>query len=399
VEAAVLRRLAVRMERVPEFRVRAGLGPGPRDVDPTEGEELRYFQGVTIAGQAGMTLPITTFGKIQTGTALAEAGIELERVEEKSARLEARYEAYRAYLAAQWSEDARELLDDAEGRVDEAEESLLNKMDEGDYTVRNDLRQIDMLRADLLSMRNEVERSGFLARTGLRIVLNVDEETSLEPFEQSVAEVTPPPFEAVFDVAQENRPELERAEIGVRARELELQLEKKNALPDVFFAAVGEVTWTPTLEGRPTISEEANNFNELSGILALGVRWELNPGVHRARVRRLEERAETMRITQDAAEDSARLNIREAYLQAVDAYEFVEAAERAKRSAEAWLNQTGFQFEQGLADFEEFEDPLKAYYERTAAYLRAVLTYRLRVANLAVKCGVDDLRHWPGMNE
>lgn len=399
VEEAILRRLEVRMERVPVFTARVGFGPGPRDVDPTDEEDLRYFQGITIAAQIGMTFPITTFGKIRTGTALAEAGIELERVELENKRLEARYEAYRAYLAAQWHLDASSLLNEAEGRVGQAEDSLLDKLDDGDYTVRNDLRQLDMLHADLVGMRNDVEEAGFLARTGLSIVFGVDEETPLEAFETDVPEIVPPDFEQVFRAAREHRPDLERVEIGVRARELELELEKKKALPDVFFAALGEITWTPTIDGRPTISEEANNFNELSGILAIGARWKLNPGVHRARLSRLEQRVETIHRQRDGAEIAVRLEVQEAYLQAVNAYRMLDASNRAQRSARAWLNQTGFQYEQGLVDFDEFGDPLKAYYQRRAAYLQAILTYRLRLANLAVKAGSPDLRAWPGAVE
>lgn len=399
VEEAILRRLEVRMERVPTFSAQVGIGPGPRDADPSADEDLRYFQGITIAAQLGMTIPITTFGKIRAGLALAQAGIDVERVELENMRLEARYEAYRAYLAAQWYVDASSLLNEAEGRVGQAEDSLLDKLDEGDYTVRNDLRQLDMLAADLVGMRNSVEEAGFLARTGLRIVFGVDEATQLEAFAVAVEEVDPPDFEQVFRAAREHRPDLERVEIGVRARELELELEKKKALPDVFFVAQGEVTWTPTIDGRPTISEEANNFNELSGILAIGARWKLNPGVHRARLNRLEQRVETIHRQRDGAEIAVRLEVQEAYLQAVNAYRLLEAANRAQRSAHAWLNQTAFQYEQGLVDFAEFGDPLKAYYQRRAAYLQAILTYRLRLANLAVKTGSPSLRTWPGANE
>src|SRR5690554_4568799 len=106
-EQALLQRFAVRMERAPQITLTLGAGPGPRGVDRRQSdgsisEELIYIGGVSLGGEARIVVPISTFGKIKLASQLADMGIRAAELAEDVAKLEARYEAFRAYTGLQW---------------------------------------------------------------------------------------------------------------------------------------------------------------------------------------------------------------------------------------------------------------------------------------------------------
>lgn len=400
-EEAILQRFAVRMERVPEFQFLVGAGPGPieRDrqlPDGTTEREFRYFGGVTFGGEARITAPITTFGKIQIGTQLAELGIDAAELAEEKAIIETRYEAYRAYAGLQWARHMQPILNDVESRLNQAEDLLYDRLDSGDYRARTELRRLRIARADIVELRGELNRARFLAEEAFRILLQVPETVRLEDFDEEVPTQELPDVETLSEYASRHRPDMARLRIAERAAEQAGRLARRSLAPDAFFQARGAIVYTPTTDGVPSVRENPNNFNEITGEVLIGMRWRIQPGQHRARVRLADQRAETVRLQRDGATRGIELQLRDAWMQAESQLELVVALDDARDAAREWMNQTTFQFDQGLADFDDLVEPLRAYYENTGEYFEALLRYRLRVANLSVIIGHERPDALPG---
>jgi len=395
-EQALLQRFAVRMERAPQITLTLGAGPGPRGVDRRQSdgsisEELIYIGGVSLGGEARIVVPISTFGKIKLATQLADMGIRAAELAEDVAKLEARYEAFRAYTGLQWYRSMVPILKEVNERLVTAEDELLDRLDEGDFTARYPLRQLTIYRAEIVKMEGELKQVGFLAQQAMRLVLALPGDTELTPFDDSVPPPNDlPPVEDLLAYALEHRPDYARLKIAANAADQAVRLQKRMLTPNAFFQARGAVIYTPTIEGRPGVSVTPNRFNDLSGEVLLGLRWEIQPGRHRAAVRMAEQRAETVRAQTSGAVMALELQIYEAWGEAEQQLALVRAQEDARRAAQAWLTQRAFQYDQGLADFDDLVEPLKAYYETIGKYYEALLRYKMHVANLGVMIGWED---------
>ena len=404
-EEAILQRFAVRMERAPDIRVTLAAGPGPagrrveREDGSVDAQIDNFLGGVTFGGEARVTVPLTTFGKLRLATQLAEIGIEAAELQEQAARIETRYEVLRAYMGLQWYRRVRPVLDEAWDRLNQAEETLLDRLDDGDFTARTSLRQLTIYRADIVGMRGELEQAGFLAGAALALFLGVPEDVLLEPFDEHVPAVDIPGVREVVEYAEQGRIDMQRLDAAERAAQVAVRLQRRALAPDGFFAARGAVVYTPTLPGSIGVSDTPNRFNDLSGEVLVGLRWDLQPGRHRARVLLAEQRLETVRLQRDGAERVVSLDVREAWMETRQQLNQLRALADARRAAEAWLTQRAFQFDQGFATFDDLVEPLRAYYQKTGEYYEALLRFRLRVANLAVQIGWSELTSLPGWDD
>lgn len=395
-EEALLRRFAARMERAPQITLTFGAGPGPRGVDRmqsdgTRREELIYIGGLSLGGEARIVVPVSTFGKIKLATELADLGIRAAELAEDVARLEARYEAFRAYTGLQWYRQMLPIFAEVEERLAQAEEELEIRLEDGDFGARTALRQLTIFRAELVEMNGELRQVGFMAEHAMRLVLGLSGDTPLDAFDDAVpARASLPPVETLLAHAVSHRPDYQRLRVAAQAADQAVRLQRRMLAPNAFFQARGSIIYTPTIEGRPGVNATPNRFNDLSGDLLLGVRWEIQPGRHRAAVRAAEQRAESVRAQTTGAVMALELQIHEAWVNAEQQLESVIAHAEARRAAQAWLNQRAFQFDQGLTDFDDLVDPLKAYYESIGKYYEALLRYKMHVASLGVMIGWDD---------
>lgn len=402
-EEAILQRFAVRMERAPEFTITAAAGPGPRSKNERVGSDgkrthdLAYLGGIAFGGEARMVVPLTTFGKIKLATELAEMGIENAELEEEVARQETRYEAFRAYTGLQWYRKMGPLISEVFQRLDEAEDELEDRLDEGDFSARNDLRELTIHRADVVKMDGELQGVGFMAEHAMRLVLGLPKETELVAFDDSAPMRDDlPSVDSLLEYALENRPDYARINIARQAAEQTVRLQKRMMTPDAFFQARGAVIYTPTIKGaRPGISETPDRFNDLSGEVLVGLRWKIQPGRHRAAVRIAEQKRESINQQLESAKMGLELQIQEAWHEVKQQLELVRAEDAARRAASAWLKQRAFQFDQGFGDFDDLIEPLKAYYKTLGKYFESLLRYKMHVANLSVMIGHEDLTALP----
>lgn len=413
-ELARTRLLEARWQRGPRIRFDSTVSPAPRvelEVDPNTGELDPFSNRETdaellesIIGGAGLSfrnelsavLPLTSFGKIRIARQLAEVGIDVEGIERDVAIAESQFEALRAYLTVQWYREVDRLLREAEGRLDDAAEQLEWDIDDGVPHARTSLRQLRIARTDFASLRADADEAGLLARHALVTSLALPIDFRAERLDESMPSGEVPELDAVLEYSRANRADFQLLESASRAADLQHLLRVRTWTPDVYFAARLNHAWTPTVDdvSGAFINDPYNRFG--FGFL-FGLRWNMNPGVTAARVRRAEAQSAIVEAQREAAWLGIELEVTEAYLEATGKRNVLISYDDALRAANAWLNQVQFQYDQGLADYEDLKDPLETYYRTAGGYYEALLRYRLAVANLAMKCGATDFLRWPGL--
>lgn len=400
IAAAEFQALEVRMNRMPRFDFTLGLGPAPEviqqideDGEVTGTEIGRLIAGVSVAGSATVTIPITTFGKVRIGLQLAELGIDAAQIQAESAEDELRFQVFRAYRSLQWAGAANALIVSAESRLADAREELEFRLDDGDSSARTSLRQMTIFRTRIVELSGGVAGVQTAAEQAMRSVLGDTADAPLAPFDDGLPTDVPTSLAAALAAAGA-RTDMSLLDLAVAAEETELRLERRRHAPDAFLAATVEGIWTSSAPDTSGPAEN-NRFNDLSGGVYAGLRWRANPFQQRARVLRAREESLAMYDRRSAAIDAIEIDVANAWQETVSAFERLQAYHDARRAAEAWLTQRSFQFDQGLAGFDDLIEPLKAYYENAGGYLEALLDYQVKLANLALKTGSQNFAAWP----
>ena len=410
IDVARVREREAWAERWPRIRANFTVSPAPRvvlgDDEPTEvntsdRELLRSVfgdGGLSLRGELDATVPITTFGKIRLARQLADAGIDAAEAQRDAAVAESQFEAYRAYVVLQAYDASRGLLVEAAERLDRAELLLEDAIDDGDLTARTSLRQLTIARTDFVALRTGAEQAGASARYALVRGLDLPLGFVAEPLDETLPTATPPTLDRVLEVAAEHRTDLQLLEIAMRAAELERRLRFRRLAPDAFFAAQVAGAWSPTVEdvSDPYISDPWNRFG--FGFL-VGLNWSMNPMAITQRAMRAAAQEAGAEARYEGAKAAVDLDVAEAYNAAIAARELLLSYDDSLRAARAWLNQRWFQFDQGLADYDDIKDPLQTYYRTAGRYYETLTAYRIAVAQLALACGVDHFDRWPGTAE
>ena len=381
--------------RWPRFELSGGLAPAPRvreeDEEASDLELLARFMdgfGPSLRAEFTATMPLFTFGKLRIARELASLGVDASELETRRAALTSVVQAYRAYALLQWHREIRALLDEALGRLNRAEEKLEDRLDDGDPTARTQLRKLTLLRARIVRLETEADSVAGNARAALETLLDLPAGFVVEPW-QVWDTAQPPALEDLVALARQHRPEAQLLDAAVEARRLQASLEWRRLAPDVVLGAQVSGAWTPTIENRsgPFVYDPYNRFG--AGVF-LGMRAALDVFTRRAAAGRAEARVETAQQERSAAWRAIALEIRQARDAVLAQGRVLGAYEEAMRAARAWLQQTAFQFDQGLADFDELADPLAAYYEAAGQVWEIRLQERLRWVDLALHLGLDD---------
>lgn len=415
-EMAAVRRLEARWERFPRLRFDATVAPAPRvelERDPTTGEldpfsnretdaelieSILGGAGLSVRSELNAVLPITSFGKIRLARQLAEVGVDVATLERTVAARESQFQALRAYLTVQWYREVDRTLTEAEERLDMASEELEWAIDDGDRTARTALRQLTIARTEFVELRGEADALDLVARHVLGQTLGVPRDFRTERLDETMPEGDVPTLDEVLAFAQDHRPDYALLDEACRAAHLERLLRWRALTPDIYLGARVSQAWTPTVDdvSGPFINDPYNRFG--FGFL-VGLRWNMNPATRIARAHRSDAQSVLAEAQREGAWLAIELDVAEAYTEAASKRALLLSYVDALRAATAWLNQAQFQYDQGLADFDDLKDPLETYYRTTGEYYEALLRYRLAVANLALKSGATDLLHWPGAAE
>lgn len=416
VVTAAARRFEAIWNRFPLFRAELNVTPAPTirlEVDEETGEidpfsnrdsdqellnSILSDVNFRIGGDLTAIVPITTFGRIRLARNLSVVGIEVAEIQHAASIAEARFSAFRAYRTVQWYREIDRILRDAESALDIASEELEWAIDDGDRTARTSLRQLRIARTAFVTLRGDADAVGLLARHALSQTLEMPVEFRAERLDEAMPEGEPPSLRDVLDSARESRTDYALLDAAVRAADLDHRLRWRQLTPDLFFVARLSGAYTPSVD-NVSGAFITDNFNRFGYGFLVGMRWSMNPATVVARARRSGATRDVVAAQRDAAWAGIELEITEAYFSAMSRRNILLSYEDAMRAADAWLNQAQFQYDQGLADFDDLKDPMETFYRTSGGYYESILRYDLALADLALKCGAHEFEVWPGATE
>ncbi|MCA9581490.1 MAG: TolC family protein [Myxococcales bacterium] len=337
---------------------------------------------------AQAVIPLWTFGKITGLRDAAKAGVDAAKEGKDVSLAQLLFNVRRAYYSLQMSLDIQQMLDEGQGKLEDAARRLEQRIEENDPEV-NELDRYRLITtiAEVRGRRSETERLEHSAHDALLALTGIKRFTVPEcPLSVVEYELKRP--SDYVSRAIEDRPDLAMARAGMRARHAEDDIYTAKYFPDIALALSASTSIAPgiTDQSNPFIIDRGN-FQSIGG--AIVARWDLDLIGHWQRDKRTDAQVEETRALVDEALAGVKIEVSATYHEVVEAEQRVEAWGEGHRDAREWFVAAAQGYQIGTVDPKELIDAVKAYFSARASHVIAIMDYNTAIAKLSRVTGQD----------
>jgi outer membrane protein TolC len=340
---------------------------------------------------ANLTWPVFTFGK---GAAADEAAARETAAgvhAPQASRARAARDAAEIFWGWQLARRALAGLDDADRQLAGARERIERLVGAGStQTTRQDLAELDFLRAQLAVRRSELAAARDLALETGRSAAGLAPDA---PFAFAPAPLELPPLQLgpaarYEEAAAARRPEVAAARETLRAREAQRLARERAIYPDLVVLGFADVNWTgaTTPQTNPFAYDP---WNRVWGGVGVGLRGTLDLGRAHAASAQAAAEVEKARAEAEAAVRAVRVEAARAHAALRAAVDRAARLRDEEAAARRWLAQAEAGFDAGLSEAEPVLLAAVAIARAGAERLAAVRDAQLAAADLALAVGED----------
>jgi outer membrane protein TolC len=363
------------------------------DVRP--GSRLRTGElgsvGVHTRFGAVLTVPLYDFGRSRSNVAAAAHGGAASAQSARGARLRAARDAAEVYWSCQLARRLLAGLEEADRQLAGARDRMERLLAGGSYHVsRQDLAQVDVLRAELAARRADAAAAHDLALESARLLAGAKPGApfALAPSPLEAPTLPLQPLTRYQEAALARRPEVVSALEVVRARESALAATRRDLLPELVAFGAVDLNWTGST--TPQTNPFAwDPYNRLWGELGLALTGSFDLMGHKAGVARASAELDSARAEAAQNERAVLLEVAAAHFRLRRAVERLARLRDEESAAKRWLNQAEVAFEAGKSGAQAVLlaalTATRAFAERLAAAKDA----QLGLADLALAIGGD----------
>ena len=335
------------------------------------------------------TVPIYTFGKIDSIKRAAEAQVRYNEWDLEKNRQQIRMDVRRAYFGLMLARDALYIADDVLGKLNGAIENTGKKLADGDTTVdEGDRLRLEIYRDELLARIAEARRGETYASAALRFLTGV--QTSFEIPDEPLKRPETPlgPVVRYLTAARLFRPDINLARSGVVARRAQLDFARAQLFPNIGLGLSFTYAVAPSATPQNT-AWIGDGYNGFGAGFAFGVDWGLDLLPKNARVHYAESQLEEVRALERYALGGVAVEVENAYASAVEAKTREENWERAEHRSKRWISSVQDAIDLGTKDDRYIIDPLRAYVFARANHVQALMDLNVALSELARVTGWD----------
>jgi outer membrane protein TolC len=363
--------------------------PAPRNVDQAVES---FFSGDVTFFQKGRLVvgwPVYTFGKLSLAGELAEQGVSEKQQRKTEKTNDVVLKVKSVYYGMLLAKDLRKLLKNA---IDHLEKEITRRggETEGAESDPVELVRLKLYRYEVQTRLDQLETKDYLAHHALRILLGLPRVVDVEVADQSLQ---PVPFDLKdFDyylaLAQKYRPENQLLKIGLKAKELEYRLQKRDAAPNIGIGGLFEFGVTAQSIFGLQLTDDFNDpFNFTRAGAGLRMEGKFHHKSYQAKTK--QKQAEYFKVAMETsvADEGLELDLREAYVDVQQNGRNMENAREAMQTARQYVFLTKSNIDIGLGEKKDYSDALQAYLLSQGRYLEAILKFNMAVATLEQKIG------------
>jgi len=349
---------------------------------------LRPFGRAEIA----VRQPLWTGGELSGALRAARYGVDVEAAEVDRKALAVAARAGETYYSLLLTEALDRLADRTREVVNRAQREINRLLKEGDEGVSQaDLFQTRLTEEEVKRRVVEIDQQQATARSALRRQLFLPDGTTVAPAMDELQPISfsihPDSLNYYIRRALQNRPEIDQAEAGTKARRALVDVAQSDYYPKIGLQA--SLSQSITLPERPNPNNAfvGDSFMGTGTRTGIGIQQNLNFGQTKARVEQAEAELSAVEHQRTAAQQLVRFEVEEAYRSLLTALADVESRDRSTTISGEWLRTEQVNFDLDLGDTEDLVKAVRADLEARARYLEAVKRYNVAVLNLLEATG------------
>lgn len=346
------------------------------------------FQPFLTFGVRG-TIPLYTFGKIDSIRRAAEAQVRYNEWDLEKTRVQARADVRRAYYGLMLARDALYIADDILSQLNKAIDKTTAKLEANDTSVEeSDRLRLEIYKDELLSRVAEAKKGEQYASAALRFFTGV--QTAFDIVDEPLKRPETPlgPVVRYLTAARLFRPDINLARAGVAARRAQVDFARAQLYPNIG-AGLGfsyAVAPSATTQNTAWIGDPFNGFG---AAIAFGVEWGLDLLPKNARVNGAESQLEEARALERYALGGVAVEVENAYGTAAEAKAREENWDRVEHRAKRWISSVQDGIDLGTKDERLIVEPLRAYVFARANHVQALMDFNVALSELARVTGWD----------
>ncbi len=379
-----------------EFNIMGGVVPNaerPR----IRNNEIYYpdpsnrLHGLNVFGRLDMffSQPLYTFGKIAYRERAAERYVRVKDAGVEAKKAEVAVRVAEAYYGLILAEQGRGAVKEARSYLNDTRQRLTRLLAVKSTTVsETDLYRLQSYEGAVEKFDAQAEEGAKLAYRALKELIGYGPGQDFR-----VPEELPQPAPAkggldyYIQQALDLRPEMSQLKEGLVARQLLVEAARADRLPSFYFAVMGAAAGAP---GRETSRDPYINdfFNQLYAFPFLGVKWNLDFGISKAKIKQAQAELEQLRHTQKAALMGIPLEVAKAYAKVQENYKSSLGLEKAYINTRRWIITAFSNFDMGVGKMEDIFQAVEKYGVFRGDYLLALFNYNVAVAELERASGL-----------
>jgi outer membrane protein, multidrug efflux system len=346
------------------------------------------FQPFLTFGVRG-TIPIYTFGKIDSIRRAAEAQVRYNQWDLEKSRVQARADLRRAYYGLMLARDALYIADDVLGQLNKAIDKVAVKLAANDTSVEEaDRLRLEIYRDELLARVAEAKKGESFATAALRFFTGVQTAFDIPDEPLKRPETPLGPVVRYLTAARLFRPDINLARSGVAARRAQVEFARAQLYPNIGMGLGFSYAIAPSATSQNT-AWIGDPFNGFGAALAFGVEWGLDLLPKNARVSAAESQLEEARSMERYALGGVAVEVENAYATAGEANTREQNWDRAEHRAKRWISNVQDAIDLGTKDERYIVEPLRAYVFARANHIQALMEFNVALSELARVTGWD----------
>lgn len=350
----------------------------------SDGDE---FNGVSDWTHLDFALikPLYSFGKVERYGEAAQGNVDLKRGELKQTRGDTVYDTKRAYFGYLTARDIRIFLEDMQGRLNQAIDSVeRNLKEETGESRQTDLYALQTAKGMLAKYVHQSRAVEKISLDGLKVLTGAGLKADLMVADERIEPVAFPQIDVaeLQSRALQERPEMQQLEAGLRARRALVAAKKADRMPDVYAGVIGQFNYASQRErlDNPYLNDP---FNGGGLTPVVGVKWDSVFGVTSARVNQAQAELEALNHKKAFAVAGIPFEVGEAYANARANHDAQRDLAEGAAAARRWMVASLADFSAGLDSADKVADAIRNYALAQTEYLRTVNDYNMNVAQLA----------------
>ncbi len=335
------------------------------------------------------TVPIYTFGKIESVKKAAESRVRVNEWDLEKQRQQIRMDVRRAYFGLMLARDMQYIANDVLGKLNKAIDSINAKLEKGDQTVEDvDRLRLEYNRDEIYARVAEAKKGEAFAIAALRFLTGVQTSFDIpdEPLKRPNTSVGP--VVRYLTAARLFRADVNMARAGVQARKAWLEFRRAEMFPNIGLGLNAHYSVAPSAD-QQRAAWIPDPFNRFGASFGFGVEWGLDLLPKHARVMQAESELEEARAMERLALGGVGVEVENAYAAVVEAKTREENYDKAEHRSKRWISITQDAIDLGTKDERFLIEPLRAFVFARANHAQSLMDLHVTLSELARVTGWD----------